>query len=190
MARRLTPGHVMNHRRLIFIGFVAITAAPIGLRASTCAMAEAAKSPEKPLVEVRESGAYAPLPHPAIIQVYADGRVKTLKRAGRVKQDEVNALMKRLEKLGALKLDQRTLDKEFRQAGEAEASERGGSGFVTLIFALNKRPPVQVSLNQPDQFAKSKAPSVRCFVTALHLIKDFADPPPPKKKDEREKAAQ
>jgi hypothetical protein len=166
------------NRQLPFV-VAATVAATMGLYARTSTMAEAKKPAEKPLIEVRESGAYAPQPHPAVIQIFADGRVKKLSRERRVKPEEVKSLLKRLEKLGAFKLDQKTLDRQFAEAGEVGASERGGSGFVTLLFP-NQRPPVQVSLNRPDQFAKSKAASVRTFVATLHLIRDFVDPPPKK----------
>ncbi|MDZ4657854.1 MAG: hypothetical protein SH868_09795 [Bythopirellula sp.] len=156
----------------------ATLAAPLGLFAVALACAQTADA--KLLVEVRESGASAPRPHPAIIQIFADGTIKTLKGERRVSQEALTKLLEQLEKLGMDRLGQATLDKEFKAAGEIPAGKRGGSGFITLLLFRDKQPAVQLSLNQPDQFAASKATSVNSFVKALHLIRELADPPQPK----------
>ncbi len=163
---------------LLSLGAAAL-AAPMGLLAMVLACAQVADPAAKPLVEVRESGASAPRPHPAVIQIFADGLIKTLKGERRASQEAINTLLEQLQKLDLFRLDQATFDKEFKAAGEIPAGKRGGSGFITLLMFQDKQPAVQLSLNQPDQFAKSKAVPVRNFVKALHLIRELADPPQP-----------
>lgn len=130
----------------------------------------------KPIIVVREGGSLEPLPHKATIQIYGDGRIKAYERQRQVTPDLVQALVARLRKLGAYKMDQAKMDKDL--ATMPEGSKRGGSGVVTLELT-DGRKTVVVTVNQPATFGDAKPAQPRTFIAALDAIKAVAKPADP-----------
>lgn len=125
------------------------------------------------LIEVQHGGGLQAPPHPAIIRIYSDGQVKTMRGEFRVDPARVQKLVENLERWGAFKLPSGDLEEEVIRAGEPTAAVRGGSGVYTLRLTRGGK-MVEVRLNQPDRYTHTKVRHVRVFQKALNAIREFA----------------
>lgn len=129
--------------------------------------------PPEVCIEVHHGGGLEAPPHPVIISICSDGRVKTSRGELRVEPARVQRLVAKLERLGAFQLPSGNLQDEVIRAGEAPAGIRGGSGMYTLRLTRGEK-TITVRLNQPDLYVDTKVRSVRVFQKALNAIREFA----------------
>src|SRR5262245_24258398 len=132
------------------------------------------QSTGKPLYEVRHGGYHQQQPHKAVIQVFSDGRVVTLKGVRQADPSELAKLTAQLKGLTLFDLNQKQLDSEIKASGEPPPGTRGGSGVVTLVFHHDTS-ETMVSLNRPDAYQNSKVAAAQTFVRSWNALKKFAD---------------